>query len=1736
MTDFDKLLANLRFGTEDLSKDVDTAVAQIERLNKKAKLIDDAFKGDNGTTSGNLKKMTAELLEVSKNMTKVSSDIAKKYEETAKRVKTAQVSMTEQIKHNVETNKQSFEEAYQSAKKYRDVLQEQLAVEEKTNWGKAMNAKRYNKPISDYNPIDTDATKRQIMEVERLMAKIQTDMTKAEAEKAKEREKSSELERKSLREDLDYKRNVVYAEDKASYKAHLEEMIALEKEESNSRKILERELVDVKKAIQKEDEANLKASNARKANELKEHKAKAKAIVDKLFAEYESEYKGNYQEFKEHCEKTVNLDELTKEQQIRLLKKLSSLEKQEAREREKELKDRAKLEKKALDETNKALTAKQPTIDKNTPIQKFDNISNYVFDAGLIYGAINGVKQLSTELVGLEANMANLQRVAPNMSATQVNAVTNELMNIAGLTNNTVDNVQDIANYWVRVSDEISNNTELLEYLTNVTSTAMNVGGFENAEEAVQLLSASINQMGLEWQDAGRILDGWMKIADETAVGSAKDLADNVLRTGTQAQMLGLNIDQLNGIMGIFANNMAKSGEEVGTAMKTVFSYFTDPKTIDILYSHGVNVMKNAEEYRDFTDVLVDLRLKYKELEKTGNDVAIREMNNALGRTRRVDYVGTLIDNFDQFDDLVMKSVDSMGYANEQNEKLMDTLEAQINRLKVAFTQLAKGLGDSGMLDDFKMIVEFGVDAMDAINGMDDSTKRFLLTLAELSVAFTLAQKASKLMWGSKLTEMIADSIARVALMTKNQKLLNMAIQAGARVEATSAMATTGETGAVIANTMAKSANNNETLEGNVLGEAEIAQSGRQAVANMNEAGTYVAVANAKMKANASSGLLSGAIAGLVNPVNLAIGAIALLTAGLLAYKRSAEKAKEESLRLAEAKKTLAEKVAMAGDKTAVVDEFELGNMTQLVGQIDEAKRGYDEAVKKLDELNAKKAELDKKQSETSTKISTIGGSNGSMMEGLTNEVNMLNSEMAEAKSAIEMYEYELANLGSTAGTAKDDMLALEEIIARSSNEHYREGMAVVDVIEKYQKKNDEIRELIGIYSTLAGRTDLSADETDRLARAVAILSGSFPELKITAKDAEDAIRSNSSAMRDAVGATGQLTVAQQNEVFAMANLSENAKTMAVNALNAQIDTTRGTIKEIRTRISAYQAEANAMNSLARQASKNNYRTSSGNLLVSDGQFFSQERYKSVSGNMANLKVDMSELKKAEQTLKYLEAQLSTIKSITPTKAHDTSADKAPYVPESEKKKAEQNAKDAERIAEEARRVAEQLMRERERAVMDMQSKIVSALKAKYAEDKNNRIKALKEMEKAEVKVLDERIKKLREEIEALQDTREDERNNIESLKKNLEMWKRDDSELGKRKVRELEKQIAEEEKALLIKNKEEEIKSIEEQKQAVIDSYQARLDMDSEHYDKQLQIIDNATKEVNLYKEANALINGNVTAQQKILDLLTEYIPEYASIGQVMGESMADSMMREVQEAMEAIKGLRQTGNSETGTSVTPPSSGGSTSPTTPAPTPAPTKPSPSPAPSTSSGNTPPIRRGYSSRGEKLSPNSSLVDYMKSKGYYSAFNDRKAIYDYYSNKGLLPKGTYSGSGSQNASMWDRLKKDGFDTGGYTGEWGSSGKFAMLHQKERVLNAQQTKAFEHLIYNFLPKLNLGNSIGAIGKSVGTIINNNAPLIQNDINITNNTPFDVSNKMDNLNRAIKAELQNIGYNRSIGGRR
>jgi|GEM_PF-3868999 len=258
---------------------------------------------------------------------------------------------------------------------------------------------------------------------------------------------------------------------------------------------------------------------------------------------------------------------------------------------------------------NDEILAHQDRIYSNAQ-DRFRSLTNYAFDTTIIYGSIQAVQNMAQAIREIEEASVGLQRVLPQQNEDKaldtimrqdiVAGLRKEAFEVAKLTGQTVADVQKIQNLWARASDDIANSKEAMSELTRVTATAMQVGGFDDAEEAVTLLNSTINQMGLHWTEAERVMNSWIKTADISAVGSARDLADMISRVGTLAKMMGLTYHDLNAMVAMFANNMSRSGKEIGTAMKTVFSYFEDDRTIKTLDKYGVEVKKNAKEFHNF--------------------------------------------------------------------------------------------------------------------------------------------------------------------------------------------------------------------------------------------------------------------------------------------------------------------------------------------------------------------------------------------------------------------------------------------------------------------------------------------------------------------------------------------------------------------------------------------------------------------------------------------------------------------------------------------------------------------------------------------------------------------------------------------------------------------------------------------------------------------------------------------------------------------------------------------------------------------------------------------------------------------------------------------------------------------------------------------------------------------------------------------------------------------------------
>lgn len=426
-------------------------------------------------------------------------------------------------------------------------------------------------------------------------------------------------------------------------------------------------------------------------------------------------------------------------------------------------------------------------------------------------------------------------------------------------------------------------------------------------------------------------------------------------------------------------------------------------------------------------------------------------------------------------------------------------------------------------------------------------------------------------------------------------------------------------------------------------------------------------------------------------------------------------------------------------------------------------------------------------------------------------------------------------------------------------------------------------------------------------------------------------------------------------------------------------------------------------------------------------------------------------------------------------------------------KAAEKAATEAEKAAEAAAEAAERLIETYTKEVESLQDRIVKALKAKYQEEYETRKKYLEKEQETQLKFHNDRISQLQDEIDKINgNTKEDKTAKLTTLQSELDMWMKDDSTLGKSKQKELTDRIEELSKEISIDDLESQIDTEQDKVKSINDKFAQLFDSDSPLYDPVLKDLDTKMTNKALYDQANDMIRNNKT--QEIIDLLIAFDPDYSGIAQLMGLTAGQIIATEVVKAINAYNALingvssGDTGSSSSSTPSTP--SGGGTG--------------------GSDGN----RYHEVVSGDPWGD--TLWDLAEQ--YYGDGSQWEKIYNANADQIEDPNTIYPGQ---------RLLIP-FKIGGYTGDQEGA---AYLHKKERVLTAQQTAAFDNLVYNAIPKLDsklINTSVGDTNNSKN--INYNGELVKINVGqITNQTPFDIKNTESNLNRLIVNTLQKSGTN-------
>jgi soluble lytic murein transglycosylase-like protein len=384
-------------------------------------------------------------------------------------------------------------------------------------------------------------------------------------------------------------------------------------------------------------------------------------------------------------------------------------------------------------------------------------VSWFVAGAGF-FGSLEAIRQAATTISEVEAGMTTIARVTEDVTFNYKD-VRDQLLRMGVEYGMTWDKVSDIMTRWVQAGYSVSESLEL----TRTSLLALNTAELD-ANYATQGLIAIMAQWGLTADQLLPTIDKINKVADDFAVTS-QDLVDGLMRSSGAAKVLGLSLDETIAILTVMREATGRTGKEVGNALNSILSFMQRPIAIKAFEAEGINIWADAAktQFRSVIEIFEEVARRWPQmgeasrdmfvqaaeqaglyseelaelagLQKEFNDLQQRDISQAMAGIYRRNYLLALLQNWAKIDQVLISMEKSLGYSMRENERTMQTLAKQWESLKAVAQELAVALGDAGLLEQLKELVEGAKDAVTWFNELDPTLRKLIFSFVELTVA-----------------------------------------------------------------------------------------------------------------------------------------------------------------------------------------------------------------------------------------------------------------------------------------------------------------------------------------------------------------------------------------------------------------------------------------------------------------------------------------------------------------------------------------------------------------------------------------------------------------------------------------------------------------------------------------------------------------------------------------------------------------------------------------------------------------------------------------------------------------------------------------------------------------------------------------------------------------------------------------------------------------------------------------
>lgn len=375
--------------------------------------------------------------------------------------------------------------------------------------------------------------------------------------------------------------------------------------------------------------------------------------------------------------------------------------------------------------------------------EKLKTVGDNISSAGQkLLPVTAGVTALGTASVTTAANFeSSMSQVQATMGITK-----DAMSTVNGQSVNTMDTLSKLAKKMgAETAFSASECAEALNYLAlagydtqqmcDTLPTVLNLAaaGDIALADASDMVTDAMSALGMGVDEAETMVDQMAKTASTTNTSVAQ-LGEGILTIGATAKSIKGGTAELNTELGILANNGIK-GAEGGTHLRNIILSLQNPtdKAAAQMEALGLSVYDSEGNMRSMNDILGDLN-------KSMDGMTSAEKSNIIStifNKTDLSSVNALLANTGETWDSLQKSItDSGGAAQQMADTQLDNLQGQITILKSALEGLAISFGEL-LMPAIKQIVGWVQKFVDWLNGMNDGTKKVIMTVALLAAALS---------------------------------------------------------------------------------------------------------------------------------------------------------------------------------------------------------------------------------------------------------------------------------------------------------------------------------------------------------------------------------------------------------------------------------------------------------------------------------------------------------------------------------------------------------------------------------------------------------------------------------------------------------------------------------------------------------------------------------------------------------------------------------------------------------------------------------------------------------------------------------------------------------------------------------------------------------------------------------------------------------------------------------------